>query len=62
MKEEKKAYDYWLASLSPLSARKKRMLTEVFGKAEDSYSIEEKQLKEKAFLSEKDICVLINKE
>ena len=62
MQEERKVYDYWLASLSPLSARKKRMLTEAFGNAEDIYYIEEKQLKEKGFLSEKDICVLIDKE
>ena len=37
-------YEYWLAKVRPLSARKKRKLKDAYGSARAVYYIEEKDL------------------
>lgn len=47
-------YEYWLANIAGISAKKKCYLKEQFGSAEALYYIEEKGLKERKVLSEKE--------
>ncbi len=47
-------YEYWLASLKGISAKKKKRLREIFGSAKRLYYIEEKELGSLGFLREKD--------
>ena len=52
-------YEYWLAKVKHLSARKKRRLRERFENARKIYNIEETQLKNVEFLTEKDVNAII---
>ena len=51
VREEDMFYEYWLASLKPLSARKKRMLRDAYGSARAVYYIEETRLDQEIYLT-----------
>lgn len=58
VREEDMFYEYWLASLKPLSARKKRMLRDAYGSARAVYYIEETRLDQEIHLTDQDRRVL----
>ena len=58
VREEDMFYEYWLASLKPLSASKKRMLRDAYGSARAVYYIEETRLDQEIHLTDQDRRVL----
>lgn len=53
-------YEYWLAAIRGVSARKKRLLREEYGEGKVVYYIEEIQLRFLDFLDDKDIEAILN--
>jgi DNA processing protein len=53
-------YRYWLAGIRPLSDRKKIRLCQEYGSARGVYNIEEMQLYSRDYLSEKDVCTILD--
>lgn len=51
-------YEYWFSAVHPLSGRKKELLRSQAESAEELFYIEEKELDQKAFLTEKDRRVI----
>lgn len=58
MQEKDLQYEYWLAGVRRLSAKKKRKLKEAYGSAKAVYYIEENRLKEQNFLTEEELHAL----
>lgn len=54
-------YEYWLAKVRPLSARKKRKLKDAYGSARAVYYIEEKDLHRLGILTKQEIRLLCRK-
>lgn len=55
-------YEYWFASLKPLTDRKKKKLRKACKSAEEIYYIEESRLRSYPFLNEKDRAVIAGRE
>ena len=57
-KEEKMEYEYWLANVRGVSARKKCLLREYMKSAKAVYYIEETHLRSLTFLNERNVTPL----
>ncbi|MGN1267286.1 MAG: DNA-processing protein DprA, partial [Dorea sp.] len=53
-------YEYWLARIRGVSAKKKKKLRDFYGSADKIYYIEETQLKNHSFLTEKEMNAIIS--